>query len=165
MPAVLFRRLRKTPMHPIFRRSLALLMLASMPALADFEIQKDANDIALAGHDPVAYFTEDKPVEGNAKFTAVHNGAIYRFDSEENRDVFKADPEKYAPAYGGYCAYGMTFGQKFPVNGKGFRIEDGKLYVNKDEQVQVEWEKDIPKHIQEAEGFWPKVKEAAPEKL
>jgi YHS domain-containing protein len=150
-------------MHSIFRHGIALLMLISMPVLADFEIQKDANGVALAGHDPVAYFTEGKPVEGKEKLTAVHDGAIYHFDTEENRDAFKADPEKYLPAYGGYCAYGMTFGQKFPVNGKGFRIEDGKLYVNKDEQVHSEWEKDIPKHLQEAESFWPRVKEAAPD--
>jgi YHS domain-containing protein len=141
------------------------LIVAAAQALADFEVQKDVNDVALAGHDPVAYFTENKAVEGKPKFTAVHEGVIYRFRSEENRDTFKADPKKYLPAYGGYCAYGMTFGQKFPVNGKGFRIENGRLFVNKDEQVHTEWEEDIPKHIQEGESFWPKVVDKDPKDL
>ena len=141
------------------------LMAAAAQALADFEVQKDANDVALAGHDPVAYFTDNKPVEGKSKFTAVHEGAIYRFASEEHRDTFKAEPAKYLPAYGGYCAYGASGGHKYAVNGKGFRIVNGQLYVNKDEQVHAEWEKEVEKNIGEADGFWPQIKSKDPKEL
>lgn len=117
----------------------------------------DADGVILAGYDTVAYFTQDKAVKGKAKYTAVHNDAIYRFSSKKNRDLFNENPEKYAPQYGGFCAYGLTFGKKFEVDGKAFKVVDGKLYVNKNLDVAKAWNKDIPKHLDEAEGYWPKV--------
>lgn len=125
----------------------------------------DENGVILAGHDAVAYFTVGKPVEGKAKYTAVYNDAIYRFSSAKNRDMFKANPEKYAPQYGGFCAYGMTFGKKFDIDGKAFKVVDGKLYVNKNPSVYEAWIKDIPVHIQEANDSWPKVVDVAASKL
>lgn len=117
----------------------------------------DANDVILAGHDVVAYFTDNKAVEGNAAFTAVYNDAIYRFSSATNRDSFRKNPAKYAPQYGGFCAYGMTFGKKFAIDGKAFKVVDGKLYVNKNLDVAKAWGEDIPKHIIEANESWPRV--------
>lgn len=121
----------------------------------------DDNGVILAGHDAVAYFTENKPVVGNAEYTAVYNDAIYRFSSADNRDLFNRNPEKYAPQYGGFCAYGLTFGKKFEIDGKAFKIVDGKLYVNKNMDVAKAWNKDVPKHINEANDYWPKI-EAIP---
>lgn len=117
----------------------------------------DKNGVILAGHDAVAYFTQNKAVEGKADITAVHNNAIYRFSTEENRDLFVNNPEKYEPMYGGFCAYGATFGKKFDVDGKAFEIVDGKLYVNKNLQVYEAWRKDIPEHILEADTEWPEI--------
>lgn len=128
---------------------------------AGVDTETDSNDVILAGYDAVAYFTEGEPVMGSAEFTSVYNGAIYRFSSAENRDAFIENPGQYAPQYGGFCAYGMTFGKKFEVDGKAFEIVDGKLYVNKNLEVYREWKKDIPGHIAEANNQWPAVENIA----
>ncbi|MBT0587390.1 YHS domain-containing (seleno)protein [Alteromonas oceanisediminis] len=124
---------------------------------AGVDTQTDSNGVILAGHDAVAYFTVGEPVLGSSEFTAVHNEAIYRFSSAENRDLFKQNPEKYEPMYGGFCAYGATFGKKFEIDGKAFEIVDGRLYVNKNAQVYAAWRKDIPKHLNEADTEWPTI--------
>ncbi len=123
------------------------------------------NDVILAGHDAVAYFTQNKPVEGSANYTATYNGAIYQFSSASNRDTFKANPAKYAPVYGGYCAFGASLGKKFQVDGKAFEVVDGKLYVNKNLAVYETWRKDKPGYIQKANGNWGKIEAVAPSKL
>lgn len=135
----------------------ALVLGFSALANAGHDTETDGNDVILAGHDVVAYFTQGKPVQGSADYTAVYNGAIYRFSTQQNRDSFREDPARYAPQYGGFCAFGMTFGKKFEVDGKAFKIVDGKLYVNKNQDVYKEWVKDIPKHIGEANTQWPQV--------
>lgn len=137
----------------------ALVLSLSAVVQAGNDTETDSNDVILSAHDAVAYFTEGKPVEGSADYTAVHNGAIYRFSSADNRDAFRDDPARYAPQYGGFCAYGMTFGKKFEVNGKAWEIVDGRLYVNKNEEVYEAWAKEIPKHISEANAKWPTVEQ------
>ena len=118
----------------------------------------DENGVILAGHDPVAYFTDNKATLGSAEFTAQYDGAVYRFASAENRDLFRANPQKYAPAYGGYCALGTSFGKKFEVDGKAFEIVEGRLYVNKNLNVYKTWRKDKVNNIVKAEGQWPNIK-------
>ncbi len=135
----------------------AAMLSISSAVFAGHDTGTDSNDVILAGHDAVAYFTLGKPVVGSAQYTAVYNGAIYRFSSADNRDTFRTAPTRYAPQYGGYCAYGMSFGKKFEVNGKAWKIVDGKLYVNKDESVYQAWVKDVPGHISDADTQWPKV--------
>ncbi len=144
-----------------FHRQLiaGLLILGNaLTALADNSTETDANDVILAGHDAVAYFTESKPVPGRPDFTAQYQGAVYRFASTENRDLFRANPAKYAPAYGGYCALGASFGKKFEIDGKAFEIVEGRLYVNKNIKIYNTWKKDIPTNIVKAEGQWPTIK-------
>lgn len=138
--------------------SLFLALVFSFSATAGVETSTDSNDVILAGHDAVAYFTENKPVLGSEKYTAEFEGAVYRFASAKNRDLFQANPEKYAPAYGGYCALGASFGKKFDVNGKAFQIVEGRLYVNKNQDAYNVWKKDVPGNIVKAEGFWPNIK-------
>lgn len=150
----------------MFRPAKAMLAIAtvliSVSAIAGVETGTDKNDVILAGHDAVAYFTENRPVEGSAEFTAVHEGAIYRFASAKNRDTFTENPAKYAPAYGGYCALGTSFGKKFQVDGKAFRVVDGQLYVNKNLDVYATWKKDIPGNIAKADVRWPQIRNKAP---
>ncbi|WP_394224759.1 YHS domain-containing (seleno)protein [Pseudoalteromonas spongiae] len=134
-------------------------------AEAGYDTETDKNGVILAGHDVIGYFTEGKPVLGSADFTAVYNDAIYRFKSAENRDLFTQNPEQYAPQYGGFCAYGMTFGKKFEIDGKAFEIVDGKLFVNKNQDVYKAWAKAVPKHISEANNLWPTVELANPSEL
>ena len=138
-----------------------IFALFSLSAVAGVDTDTDANGVILAGHDTVAYHTEDRAVVGKPTITAVFNDAIYRFASEANRDLFVANPARYAPAYGGFCAFGATFGKKFSVDGKAFKVVDGQLYVNKNLSVAETWNKDIPGHIVEADEYWPRI-EAVP---
>jgi len=145
--------------------TLAVTLAVSQLSFAGVDTQTDANDVILAGYDAVAYFTVNKAVEGSKDFTAAHKGAIYQFSSAENRDLFKANPNKYEPAYGGYCAYGSVFGKKFEVNGKAFEIVDGKLYVNKNENVYIAWSEDVPTNITKADINWKEIVDKAPGEL
>lgn len=141
------------------RTMMITALVVSGSVFAGVDTETDQNGVILAGYDAVAYFTQNKAVKGNANYTAVHNDAIYRFSSAEHRDLFAQNPKKYAPMYGGFCAYGTTFGKKFEVNGEAFEIVDGKLYVNKDLSVYQAWKKDIPTHIDEANEEWPDIKD------
>ena len=143
----------------------ALCFVLAGQAFAGVETATDDNDVILAGHDAVAYFTQSEPVLGSAEFTAQHEGAVYRFASARNRDLFRANPEKYTPAYGGYCALGTSFGKKFEVDGKAFEIVEGRLYVNKNLSVYRTWRKDIPNNIVKAEGHWPTIEHVAADAL
>ena len=111
-------------------------------------------NLAIDGYDPVAYFTESKPVKGSRDFTTDWNGATYRFASAANRDLFIADPAKYAPQYGGYCAYGVAQDTLAPIEPDAWSIVDGKLYLNYDKDIQKKWTADIPGYLQKAEKNW-----------
>jgi YHS domain-containing protein len=112
---------------------------------------------AVGGYDPVAYFTDRKPVEGKKDITFTWKGATWRFATEANRDAFKAKPEAYAPQFGGYCAWAVS--QNYTAKGdpKIWKIVDGRLYLNYDARMQRNWEKDIPGHIVKADKNWPAV--------
>ena len=112
---------------------------------------------AVDGYDPVSYFTDGKPVEGSDKFETKYKGATWRFTSAEHRDAFIANPGKYAPQYGGYCAWAVSQGYTAKGDPQHWRIVDGKLYLNYNADVQKKWAADIPGHIKEADGNWPKV--------
>ncbi|MDB4838109.1 YHS domain-containing protein [Marinomonas sp.] len=137
--------------------AVALFASASTFA-ADVDINANSKDIAIKGYDTVAYFTESKPVKGSKKYSATYKGATYHFASAENRDLFNADKTKYAPQYGGFCAMGVVFGQKFNIDPKAWRVVEGKLYLNYNKSVQKKWLQDIPGNIQTAEQRWPTIK-------
>jgi YHS domain-containing protein len=130
------------------------LVLSSLSFAADVGMNADANDLAISGYDTVAYFTEGSPVKGKGKYSATHNGAIFHFASAKNRDLFKANPDHYAPQYGGYCAMGVALSKKFDVDPKAWRIVDNKLYLNLNKDVQKKWATDIPGHLAESERNW-----------
>jgi YHS domain-containing protein len=113
--------------------------------------------VAVGGYDPVAYFTEHKPVPGKAGITYSWKGATWRFVNEQNRETFKAAPEKYAPQYGGYCAYAVAKGGTAKGDPAAWRIVGGKLYLNVNASVQKIWEKDIPGYVKAADKNWPEV--------
>ncbi|MCR9072251.1 MAG: YHS domain-containing protein [Alphaproteobacteria bacterium] len=117
------------------------------------------SNTAVDGYDPVAFFTEGKPVEGSSAFETRYEGATWRFASAANRDAFIADPAKYAPQYGGYCAWAVSQGYTAKGDPQHWRVVDGRLYLNYNADVQQRWEKDIPGFIQAANGNWPKVLE------
>ena len=110
---------------------------------------------AVHGYDVVAYFTVSQPTAGDDRFTAEYQGAQYRFASPENRDRFKQDPAKYAPQYGGFCAFGTSVGRKFDGDPHAWRIVDGKLYLNLNQTIQARWLQDTAGYIRGANHNWP----------
>ena len=143
---------------------LAALALIAAPILgtsaaADEPVHQTLLGNAIDGTDPVAYFTEGRPVEGSSEFTHDWNGARWRFSSAQNRDAFAADPEKYAPQYGGYCAWAVSQGYTASTDPEAWKIVDGKLYLNYSLGVRDTWRQDIPGNIVKADQNWPKVLE------
>lgn len=117
----------------------------------------ERNGLAIDGHDPVAYFTEQKPVKGSPEFHVEFEGATFQFASAAHRDAFGANPSKYAPRYGGYCAYGMAKGYKAKVDPEAFSVVHGTLYLNYSDAIRTRWLSDVPGHIQQADANWPEV--------
>lgn len=111
--------------------------------------------VAVSGYDPVAYFTENKPVKGDPKFSFDYQGAKWQFASQENRDKFAAAPQHFAPQYGGYCAWAVSQGYTASGDPMFWKIVQGKLYLNFDAEVQKKWELDIAGFIQKANTNWP----------
>ena len=115
------------------------------------------SNTALGGFDAVAYFTMNKPVKGDERFKHEYKGATWRFASAEHRDRFIAEPEAYAPQYGGYCAWAVAQGSTASGDPMFWKIVNGKLYLNYDAEVQARWEKDIPGFIAKGDRNWPSV--------
>ena len=115
---------------------------------------------AVSGYDPVSFFTEGKPVKGKKKITQEYKEAIWHFSSKENKALFEANPEKYAPQYGGHCAWAVGANSaRAPGDPKYWKIVDNKLYLNFNEDVQNKWLKDIDGFIEKADINWPKLLE------
>jgi YHS domain-containing protein len=117
----------------------------------------ERNGLAIDGYDPVAYVTEQKPVKGLPEFHAEFRGSTFLFASALHREAFAADPAKYAPQYGGYCAYGMSMGYKATIDPEAFSVVHDTLYLNYSEAVRTRWLSDVSGHIQQANANWPEV--------
>ncbi|WP_293369243.1 YHS domain-containing (seleno)protein [Nevskia sp.] len=145
---------------PTLRSIVATLVMASGMVVGISQAAPavfSPDGVAIRGYDPVAYFTESKPVKGADEFTTEWNGARWKFASAANRDLFLATPEKYAPQYGGYCAYGTAKGHLAPTQPAAWAVIDGKLYLNYNEQVRTRWKKDVIGYNAEADAVFPKL--------
>jgi YHS domain-containing protein len=135
------------------------LTLAAPPAFADQAPVYTGilSRVAVSGYDPVAYFTDGRPVRGTTEFRITHQGYEYRFASAEHLAAFRANPSRYLPQYGGYCAWAVSQGYTASADPTNWRIVDGKLYLNYNDEVQRRWEQDIPGFIRSANANWPSV--------
>jgi YHS domain-containing protein len=113
---------------------------------------------AIKGYDPVAFFKEHKPVKGKKEISFAWKEATWYFSSQENLKVFQSDPEKYAPQYGGYCAFGTAHGHKAPTQTDTWTIVNEKLYFNYDQNVKKDWNKDQKELIKKADKNWVELK-------
>jgi len=126
----------------------------------DGPINMTEDRIAVKGYDVVAYFTEDRPVEGSPEITAEWEDAIFQFSSEENRDRFLEAPEDYIPAYGGYCALGVANGYKDDMHPAAFDVIDGRLFFNLTPGIHASWAGNSERLIARADENWPELKTA-----
>jgi hypothetical protein len=113
--------------------------------------------VGAGGYDVVQYFDQQKPVKGNPAFMATHDGAAWHFVSAESRDKFLADPARYAPQFGGYCAWAVAEGYTAKGDPNAWSLVDGKLYLNYDASVRRTWEKNTAQNISRGNANWPKV--------
>ncbi len=120
---------------------------------------------AVQGYDVVSYQAGKRPVRGNGHFVSIHDGATYQFSSADNQKLFESNPEKYAPAYGGYCAFGASVGKKFIGDPEVWRVVDGRLYLNLDTSIQSDWLKDVPGRIKSADANWREIEDKDPASL
>lgn len=139
----------------LFLTLVALLLFVEAVPAGEVYIKDGA---AISGYDPVAYFLEHKPVQGSSALTSEFRGSVFQFASAANREAFAAEPERYAPQYGGFCAYGMAKGYKATTSPEAFTIVDGKLYLNYNLDVRDRWQKDVPGFIVQADRNWPRGK-------
>ena len=147
-----------TSRRGIAAAALTLTALAAGPLRAQ-AVNTDKSGLALYGYDAVAYVADQKAVKGSPEITATHDGSTYRFATVEHRDQFTADPAAYLPAYGGYCAYGVSRGYKVKVDPEAFTVVEGKLYLNYDKGVQKKWLADVPGFIAKADANWAEIKD------
>ena len=116
------------------------------------------SDVALSGYDAVSFFEGDAQM-GSAEFSTGYNGATWYFTSADTRDRFSANPDKYAPQYGGYCAWAVSEGYLAKGDPRFAKVVAGKLYLNFNRNIQAKWEQDIPGHIARGDANWPGVLE------
>ena len=135
----------------------ALAALHAVPAVASVPAVYAEDGIAVDGTDVVAYFTQGAPVAGDPAIVYDWNGVTWRFASIENRDAFAADPTRFAPQYGGYCAWAVSEGYTASTTPEAWRIVDDKLYLNYSRRIQRRWEKDIPGRITSGDAQWPRL--------
>ena len=128
-------------------------------------VNVEKSGVGLKGYDPVSYFETGSPIEGDPTITAVYDGTLYAFSSAANRDAFIVEPERYLPAYGGFCALAMSFGKKVDIDPNAWKIVDGKLYVQANARAAQLWERDIDGNIEKADVNWPTVMNKAPNEL
>jgi YHS domain-containing protein len=114
-------------------------------------------NVAVGGYDPVAYFTQGRPTKGDARHSAKWNGAEFRFASAANLAAFRADPARYAPQYGGYCAWAVAHGYTASGDPRVWKVVGGKLYLNYNTEVGRQWSQDTPRYIAAANRNWPGV--------
>lgn len=112
---------------------------------------------AIRGYDAVAYFEQGKAIEGSDTWTYEWQGAPWLFESEDNLNKFKANPEDYAPQFGGYCAYAVSQGYTYEVDPTAWKIVDNKLYLNYSKSIQQKWERNQAENIKKGEVNWPKL--------
>ena len=140
------------------RNILRTLTLIAATATAAFAAKASDYDLpAVSGYDLVSYHQESGPVRGTGFQAAKHDGVTYLFANEANKAAFEANPEKYLPAYNGFCAFGVSLGKKFNTNPEVYEIVDGTLYLNLDKDIQGKWAADVQGNIAKADANWAKL--------
>lgn len=133
-----------------------ILALVALSGCATRNTVSDGEDgqLMLRGNDPVAYHTVGKPVPGSPAIKAHHDGLIYRFASDANRQIFLREPQRYVPAYGGFCASGAPYALKSNIGANVFKIVDGRLYLFGSERSRRHWEMDQAENIRRGDWYW-----------
>jgi YHS domain-containing protein len=142
-------------MRTIARAFLALMLLSTPLLAADLVNVAGASHIAINGYDPVAFFTDSKPVSGSPSISVTHQGAVYFFATEEHKRSFTQNPDKYVPQYGGFCAFGVGLDALFPVDITTWQIRNDRLYLNLNQDILQKFNADFDANVVKADKNWP----------
>lgn len=140
-----------------FLATLCLLGMSTLTLAAKPIYTDSSSQLAIGGYDTVAYFTQSQAIEGQATYKTQWKEATWQFSSQENLDLFLAEPDKYAPQYGGYCAYALAKNKLYKTEPEQFTIVEGKLYLNLNHETAIKWRKKRNKYILKANTHWPKI--------
>lgn len=148
-------------MRSMLRTLFLVVLLAAATGCATRNVISDGEDsnLMLRGNDPVAYQTEGKAVKGNPALKAVHDGLTYRFASASNRQLFLSNPNRYVPAYSGYCASGVHYGLKAAIGAETFKVVDGRLYLFGGPRSRRNWELHQADNIRNGDAMWEEIKD------
>ena len=144
--------------------AVTLMLSCSSVTLAGGEMNLDEAGVLMQGYDPVSYH-DDSPQRGNRSVETSYQGARIHFASEANLERFLADPERYMPAYGGYCAYGVRMGQKFDIDPYSYHVSGGRLYLMLDRSTRLLWAQNREHNIGIADRIWNTIGEVPAEAL
>lgn len=147
----------------MLRPALTVALLLATVAAGRSEktlLNLDRHGVAIHGYDPVAYFTDNKAVKGDAKFESSYKGAKYHFASDEHKKLFDATPEKYAPQFGGYCGWAVSNNDTADIDPEAFTIMDGRLILQYSKSILNKWNKDPQGRLAKADVNWPKLVES-----
>jgi len=142
-------------MKSVLKVIAVLALLATTAFAGDLVNVSGASKAAVSGYDTVAFFTEAKPVNGSPFIAAEYQGATYFFATEEHKALFTANPEKYAPQFGGFCAFGVALDKLFPVDISTWQVRDGKLYLNLNRDILQKFNADFAGNTAKANKNWP----------
>lgn len=143
-----------------FKKITMTVVMASMVALSGLTaFAQDVTNalVGVQGYDLVTYQTRKAPLHGNGNYLSVYKGVTYEFIGPETKQVFDASPEKYVPAFNGYCAFGVSVGKKFIGDPLVWKVVDNRLYLNLDQGIRDTWIQDIPGNLEKANANWPKI--------
>ncbi len=147
------------PLYKTLALSFALLIGAAshLAWAVDPVFHTGSERLAIRGYDTVAYFTQKEPVQGHQRYQTQWQGATWRFASQKNLDLFKSSPQRYAPQYGGYCAYAVSKGATASIQPDAWSVVNDKLYLNYGIAVRALWKRDTKGNIQKADQHWPRI--------
>jgi YHS domain-containing protein len=147
-------------------KTLLLVILTSLAAVriatAAQALNVDQHGLALQGYDPVGYFTDNKPVKGNPKFTATYEGGTYRFASAAHKKTFESNPAKYVPQFGGFCGYAASINKLAPIEIEYFQVLHGRLVLQHNEKAWKLWHEDVEGNLKKADANWPTLSQQKP---
>lgn len=143
-------------LHKLLALLLCLLLLLYVEGNAQSKTLLNLNrkGVILKGYDPVAFYTENKPVQGSPAFQIKYKGAIYYFESAANKNIFEQNPEHYIPQFGGFCAYAVSLGKTADIDVQTFSIVQGRLLLQYDQEVFEKWKKDVEGNLKKADKNW-----------
>lgn len=118
-------------------------------------VNRDKHNLALQGYDPVAYFTDGKPIQGRKEFHSTHAGTTYQFASAQHKQMFDGNPAMYEPRFGGYCGYAASINKVSPIDPNFWEVLDGELVLQHNQKAWDLWHKDVPGNLKKAHANWP----------